>query len=284
MDQIDAGGNINSRVEQDKLKLQDKAGHSLPNLTEKEFRSDVYKMNYPKRGVAVIINNRSFNSRTNMGERAGTDVDAESMHRLLNILGFEIIQRNNLTAEEMRLILQTVAAQDHTDNSCFVCIILTHGDEGYVFGTDREVLFDDLVAPFKGNKCKSLASKPKIFLVQACKEPEFQEEADTGMEVESEGETIVQKIPTEADFLVVYSIVPGSLSWRNKGNGSWFIQAIAEIFEKNYQTLDVMTMMTRVIKKVAKDFEQNAKTLFLERKRQIPCITSMLTKDVYFKS
>lgn len=64
-------------------------------------------MNYPNRGMAVIINNRNFKTCPRMGERKGTDDDAASMYGLLDKMGFVIERHNNLTAEEMRKILQT---------------------------------------------------------------------------------------------------------------------------------------------------------------------------------
>lgn len=64
-------------------------------------------MDYPKRGMAVIINNKKFQPRTGMGERTGTDMDADSMYELLNKMGFEkIFCHNNLTAKEMVRQLQ----------------------------------------------------------------------------------------------------------------------------------------------------------------------------------
>lgn len=46
--------------------------------------------------------------------------------------------------------------------------------------------------------------------------------------------------------------------------------------------MDLMTMMTRVCRKVAYEFESNATREYMNRKKQVPCITSMLTRDVYF--
>ncbi|XP_059175782.1 caspase-3-like [Physella acuta] len=296
MDHIDAipagQGDVAPTGGRDSVDAKGEPSHSQPgqiNLTEREFLSDSYKMDYPKRGTAVIINNKKFQPITGMGERTGTDVDANSMYGLLDKMGFEkIFCHDNLTAREMVRKLQEVARQDHKDSSCFVCVILTHGEEGYVFGTDDKVPIDDLVAPFKGHNCKSLAAKPKIFFIQACRGTELDsgiEVADASeMEVEmEEDETIVRRIPTEADFLMAYSVVPGYFAWRNSARGSWFIQAIVDVFTKYWDKLDLLTLMTRVNKKVAYDFESNASREYMNRKKQIPCITSMLTKDVYFK-
>ena len=84
-------------------------------------------------------------------------------------------------------------------------------------------------------------------------------------------------------FFTTLFLITGYFAWRNSAKGSWFIQAICDVFMRNWQELDVLTMMTRVNKKVAYDFESNASAEYMRRKKQIPCITSMLTKDVFFK-
>jgi len=58
------------------------------------------------------------------------------------------------------------AAKDHSDADCFAMAILSHGDDGIVFGTDKEIRIDNLIAPFKGKKCESLLGKPKLFFFQ----------------------------------------------------------------------------------------------------------------------
>ena len=67
------------------------------------------------------------------------------------------------------LTLISVAQQDHSDADCFVCIILSHGRQGYVYGTDGLVMIESLTKHFKGDVCESLAGKPKLFFLQACK-------------------------------------------------------------------------------------------------------------------
>ena len=64
------------------------------------------------------------------------------------------------------MILVSVAKEDHTNNDCFMCAILSHGDSGLVYGTDGIVQLDNLVNPFKGRQCPTLAGKPKVFIIQ----------------------------------------------------------------------------------------------------------------------
>jgi len=44
--------------------------------------------------------------------------------------------------------------------------VLSHGDEGQVFGTDGEIQITKLVEPLK--RCQSLHGKPKLFFIQVC--------------------------------------------------------------------------------------------------------------------
>jgi hypothetical protein len=46
---------------------------------------------------------------------------------------------------------------DHSDNDCFACAILSHGEEGIVYGKNGKIDIKKLLQPFKGNNCDSLA-------------------------------------------------------------------------------------------------------------------------------
>jgi len=50
---------------------------------------------------------------------------------------------------------------------------MSHGDEGIVYGVDKPIEIDQLIQPFKQNR--TLAGKPKIFIVQACRGSCFME-------------------------------------------------------------------------------------------------------------
>lgn len=253
-------------------------------MTSSAFNADVYNMNHKERGMAVIFNNKKFDASTNMGERSGTDVDCRNLCILFQEMGFNVEVKSDCTANEMESFLIKVARENHENEDCFACAILSHGEEGYVFGRDKSIQIDRLVAPFKGHRCKTLAGKPKLFFIQACRGTQL----DHGVEVcDAEGEeemevVEVRRIPTEADFLMAYSVVPGYFAWRNSTKGSWFVQSICEVFRENWERMDLLSMMTRVCKKVAYEFESNASREFMNRKKQIPCITSMLTRDVFF--
>jgi len=59
-------------------------------------------MNHGKRGRFIIINNKIFGKDTGLEERRGTDVDSENLQIIFgDILGFEVVVKNDLTRTEM---------------------------------------------------------------------------------------------------------------------------------------------------------------------------------------
>jgi hypothetical protein len=236
-----------------------------------------YRMNYPERGVALIINNKYFQSHLEMPIRDGTDRDAYSLETTLRKLSFDVRVFNNCTAANMCYLMNKLAREDHSRADCFLSVILTHGDKDCVFGTDASVEIDGLLQPFRHNK--SLAGKPKLFFIQACRGTNLMDGIDTHpFEV-----NYVKSIPIEADFLVHYSTISGYYSWRNSLNGSWFIQSLCKVLDEHSKSLEIMHLLTAVNRRVAYYYESNTNDPHMNGKRQVPCIVSMLTKELYFR-
>ncbi|XP_074129648.1 caspase-3-like isoform X1 [Sminthopsis crassicaudata] len=247
---------------------------------ESGLSSDSYKMDYPEMGLCVIINNKNFHPNTGMSFRSGTDVDAAHLRDTFKSLKYEVRNKNDLTCKEIIELLYNVSKEDHSQRSSFVCVILSHGEEGIIFGTDGSVELKRLTYFFKGDKCKSLIGKPKLFIIQACRGTEL----DCGIETDSatDEDVTCQKIPVEADFLYAYSTAPGYYSWRNSKDGSWFIQSLCAMLKQYAHKLEIMQILTRVNRKVATEFESYSLDATFHAKKQVPCIMSMLTKELYF--
>lgn len=62
----------------------------------------------------------------------------------------------------------TVAKENHSRCASFVCVLLSHGDEGEFFGTDGPVNLKSLTSLFRGDRCTTLVGKPKLFFIQVC--------------------------------------------------------------------------------------------------------------------
>ncbi|XP_049589953.1 caspase-3-like [Syngnathus scovelli] len=239
-----------------------------------------YKMDYPNMGICLIINNKNFDKSTRMSTRNGTDVDAAFAMKTFKELGYTIKVATDQTVKQMMSLMLSVSQEDHSRNASFVCVLLSHGEEGVIFGTDGFEMLENLTKPFKGHRCKTLVGKPKLFFIQACRGSEL--DGGTGLQTDSVEEQTSERIPVEADFLYAYSTAPGYYSWRNTQNGSWFMQALCEMLQRFKGELELMQIMTRVNYKVATHFESNSFLPGFTGKKQIPCIVSMLTKDLYF--
>ncbi|XP_010972864.1 caspase-3 isoform X1 [Camelus dromedarius] len=239
-----------------------------------------YKMDYPEMGLCLIINIKNFHKSTGMACRSGTDVDAANLRETFTNLKYEVRNKNDLTCEEILKLMYNVSKEDHSKRSSFICVLLSHGEEGVIYGTDGAVDLKKLTSFFRGDSCRSLTGKPKLFIIQACRGTEL----DCGIETDSgvEDEMACQKIPVEADFLYAYSTAPGYYSWRNSKDGSWFIQSLCAMLKQYAHKLELMHILTRVNRKVAIEFESFSIDSAFHAKKQIPCIVSMLTKELYF--
>ena len=60
-----------------------------------------YRMDHRERGRFVIINNKNFQSQTQMNERSGTDKDAGSLYADFMQMGFSVQLHHNQTADQM---------------------------------------------------------------------------------------------------------------------------------------------------------------------------------------
>ncbi|XP_037382298.1 caspase-3 [Talpa occidentalis] len=239
-----------------------------------------YKMDYPEMGLCVIINNKNFLGSTGMACRSGTDEDAAKLRETFLNLKYEVQNKNDLTCKEIKELMYDVSKEDHSKRSSFVCVLLSHGDEGIIYGTDGPIDLKILTGYFKGENCRSLTGKPKLFIIQACRGTDL----DSGIETDSgtDDDMACHKIPVEADFLYAYSTAPGYYSWRNSKDGSWFIQSLCAMLKLYAHKLELMHILTRVNQKVAREYESFSLNSTFHAKKQIPCIVSMLTKELYF--
>ncbi|XP_049576773.1 caspase-3a [Syngnathus scovelli] len=242
-----------------------------------QAQSHIYSLAFPSIGQCIIINNKNFDKRTGMNQRNGTDVDAANAMKVFAKLGYKCKVYNDQTVTQIKQVLTAASNDDHSGCASLVCVLLSHGDEGVFFGTDGSIELKYLTSLFRGDRCKTLVGKPKLFFIQACRGTEL----DAGIETDSADDGTT-RIPVEADFLYAYSTAPGYYSWRNTMTGSWFIQSLCEMLTEHGRSLELLHVLTRVNRKVALEFESISTTPGFDAKKQIPCIVSMLTKEMYF--
>nr|XP_002131546.1 uncharacterized protein LOC100178691 [Ciona intestinalis] len=254
-----------------------------------------YPMNHKQRGCCIIFNQKHFDAHLRMDTREGTNHDAENIKHSMEMLGFEHVRIiKDSTKVEIINWIAAVSKADHSNYDCFACVILTHGgDKDVLYARDDKMELKDFMQPFRGDNCPSLATKPKLFFIQACRGFKLAEpvkvrpvQCDSlNYDTTDGGSATVDEfatIPAEADFLIAQSTVPKYYSWRNKSNGSIFIQALCLTFNLFGEKQEIMQMMTKVNRMVAYDYESASKDPKMNQKKQIPSITTQLTAELYF--
>ncbi|XP_075969386.1 death related ICE-like caspase [Anticarsia gemmatalis] len=247
-----------------------------------ERNAPYYNMGHKSRGMAIIFNHEHFNIHS-LKSRTGTNVDSDNLSKVLKSLGFTVTILHNLTSSEVLGYIRQIADMNHSDNDCLLIAVLTHGEMGVLYAKDTHYKPDNLWSQFTADKCPTLAGKPKLFFIQACQGDKL----DAGIELnrtETDGSPASSyKIPIHADFLIVFSTVPGYYSWRNTTRGSWFMQALCDELRYAGTERDILTLLTFVAQRVALDFESNTPDMLpMHQQKQVPCITTMLTRLLVF--
>lgn len=117
-----------------------------------------------------------------------------------------------LNAFIRQIIVFTVADMDHSDHDCLVIIVLSHGEQHLLYAHDNSYKADLLWNHFTGDKCPTLAGKPKLFFIQACQGDKLDPGITLKERTETDGLPVnTFRIPTQADFMIAYSTVPGNL-------------------------------------------------------------------------
>lgn len=242
-----------------------------------------YNMEHKNRGFCLIFDIEKFNPSRRLPRRHGSQVDSTGLYNLFRAMSFDVVVFKDLTAKEIRYQLEYFAKQDHTNNDCFVCCILTHGEHGQLWGTDHRFPVEMIFNHFLGDACLTLVGKPKLFFIQACQGDRMDDGVPVLAQESLDSNTSYFKVPTHADFLIAYSTLPGFYSWRNTQDGSWFMQALIRVLGDYHHDLDLLTMLTIVNHRVAYYKQSNATTPEFTDKKQVPCITSMLTRRVFLR-
>lgn len=271
----------------------------------KEAGLHVYKMESKPRGIAVIINNEKFRR---MRSRPGTNEDAENLQGLFSWLNFDTKRPyKDLTGNEMRQTLEEVADMDHSNYDCLMVAILSHGVKGdVVSGRVGNISIKQIIEVFSDQKCPTLAGKPKIFIIQACRgrkvnigvlqenanskddtdasddgdvtdEDDEDDDIDEGDDMTDVGPAVH---PNISDYIVAYSTIPDHVAFRGS-TGSIFITKLTEKFRRHAHKEDMITILERVIHDVTQ-YQPKSDNLEYKNSRQSPEVRFSLKGKIYF--
>nr|XP_029733416.1 uncharacterized protein LOC115269146 [Aedes albopictus] len=255
---------------------------------------DVYPMNGAKRGKVVIFNQVNFKAGKDL-KRKGSDKDVERLHKVLPKLGFiedDIKDYKDSTYTKMQSVADELKHdEDLKQADCLMVFILTHGEQGdMLMAQDCTYNLYEFLENFTPKSLKSMAGKPKLFIIQACRGTKLDRgiqlkfkpiQADcVNNDVNSQSTNYVyRELP---DLLLVMSSHYGHYSFRCTTTGSWLIQEFCNVLEsyESLETTSIYDVLTETISAVSRK-TSNARKKF-NKKKQIPSFYSTLTKMLYF--
>ncbi|KAK4471826.1 hypothetical protein MN116_004608 [Schistosoma mekongi] len=258
------------------------------SLPSEKGSSYVYRTNGSERGLCVVFSVDKFDPILCLPRRTGSLVDVQNIKRAFLSLDFKVIVYWNPSSKFLFSVIQSISTQNLRDHDCFACVILSHGDEGgLIYATDGSIPVDRIIAPFRGDQCSDLRGKPKLFFIQACRGMSLDDgvfvcDGPSSNSKATDTATAVRRIPIEADLFIAYAVQPGYYAFRNSMNGSWFIRSLSDALLRYGNTLDLLSIMTRVNYDVAYEYESTAANPALCGKKQMPSFVSTLTKHVIF--
>ena len=225
----------------------------------------IYKMDSSPKGIAIIINNYSFQNNA-YPRRTGTQKDVSLLTTLFKNIGFDVQTCINEKANAVKEFLKAKAKDKrYKECDCIAVIMMSYGDKkGVVFSDCEVVCVTDLVECLQSSPF--YREKPKLFFVQAVS-PFPCQSASPNVMVES-------PIIEEADILLSYSTMDRPVSSRNSELGSWYIQELFDTFRQHACKEDIESLLTLVKYKVVRNCNQ-------ARWKQVPPPQSTLKKKLF---
>ncbi|XP_050422334.1 caspase-3-like [Adelges cooleyi] len=235
------------------IRRMDVEHENLPN--------GVYHMGSNPKGHALIININKVSTKPDE-ERTGSEVDVNSLKKLLHGLGYDVQIEEDVTQREIVNIIRDFSDVKKLEKmDSVIVVIMSHGEAGKDSFTSLDIdsadgikiNIDWIIEQFVSKKVSK--SIPKLFFIQACRG----KNSDHGtsvprvenvqVEVDSIGFGTVKGTSVKRryeDVFVAYSTVPGYYAKRDPYKGSWFIQKLCEVFRENAWQYDLHTMMMMV--------------------------------------
>ncbi|KAL0268225.1 UNVERIFIED_CONTAM: hypothetical protein PYX00_010252 [Menopon gallinae] len=256
-----------------------------------------YKMNSYPRGCALIINNIEFEDSDSFPYRSGAENDQKRLKEMLEQLYFTVEEHKNKTRMEMDKIVRDFSNKEELEKvDCAVIVFMSHGAEG-ASEEDTEIIGVDgigyktkeIVDRFANKNCKALIHKPKIFIFQACRGALKDEGVyisdislphDPRTEFDGrkiEGRTTGYRIRSTSDVFIAYAVPPGRPANRDIYNGTWFIQAIIDVFSQYACKHDLEDMLKMVDNKI-----KNVDNLVTKNFQAVATTTIGWSKKLYF--
>lgn len=180
---------------------------------------DVYPCTSNPRGIAIILNNKSFHDRPEL-TRYGSECDTRNLEDVFRKMGFSVYSRFDLTREATLDWFREVSNYPILQSvSCLFVFILSHGMGPKTFCTydNKTVDLHEVQRCFLNRSCPSLRGKPKIFFSHFCRGTD--EETVSQYSVDDKKEAY-------KDMLCLYSSTEGFQALRHERLGTPSVRAL----------------------------------------------------------
>ena len=217
-----------------------------------------------RQGLMII--NRTFKDPKNI--REGAEKDQKHLEIIYKHLDVDYEVANDLEEHEMYASIKKFSKNIKLPCSVIFVSISTHGkDDGGLMGTKwRLVSVGEIVNCFE---TKELLGIPKVFIIQACKgstEEKRESLRKCGDDQHNQSTDPNQYCTKRADVLIAYSTSEGCVSYRNRYDGSWFIEVLKDCitnpkYEKRH-FVEILTICTNntIVKNYSDDDDELTQT------------------------
>ncbi|XP_035786904.1 caspase-14-like isoform X2 [Anopheles albimanus] len=187
-----------------------------------------------KKAYMLVLHHYMFDNPAHY--RPGSQQDMQRIEHFNRNYRIQYEKHENKTAARVHEIMDGIVRNDFNDYSCLITIIMSHGLQN-----DQILARDGRVYSFEEDiveKCTSnptLHSKPKVFIVQACRGRS-----------EMERDSIRMTRSKKNDVLIFQSTYTGFFSYRDPQNGTFFIQNFLELLDQ-YRDEDICHLNKHLI-------------------------------------
>ncbi|XP_016994358.3 caspase-3 [Drosophila takahashii] len=203
----------------------------------------------------VCIFNHTFHGNEKK-VRHGSEKDVEALFKTFGNLKCQVEEVKDPKKSDIKEKIANLSLKNFNHLSGVVIVILSHGGRKEKIETCDQQFYDlddDVLFPLFRNK--TLIGKPKILIVQACKDYMHRLQADS---------SIID--PVHSYYIKCYSTSEGLQSFRHTLEGSFYIQALCNEMDQHALTKDFKAIVEDVNVKVQNDCEKTGK-------QQVPAIT-----------
>lgn len=211
----------------------------------------VYSMKSKKRGLFLFINIVRFKNADKT--RGGAEKDRDNLITLFREMNFTVFYYEDLTRPEFFELMLSLKSSEYLKQvDSFICCIQTHGDLDnnrtiMEFSDGLTVGVEMVIETFSNTSCLSLVGKPKVFFFPFCRGSISDKEKKVASIIETDGFQNGEKlVPTFSDILICYGTVPGFMTHRDTGFGSWYVRELCKIFAEHASDCHIEELLKMV--------------------------------------